>query len=82
MNITSGMLSGTFPIHDKDNIVQSQRVLKLRSKCKCIACFQLFYEFYIEAINIQFSYFTLYYNTITLTLDLIIFYTLLITDFM
>jgi len=34
--LTSGISSGTFPIHDNDSIVQSHFVLMFRSKCKCI----------------------------------------------
>jgi len=34
--LTSGISSGTFPIHDNESIVQSHFVLMFRSKCKCI----------------------------------------------
>lgn len=36
---TSGTLSGTFPIHDRETIEQSHFAFVLRSKCKCIAIF-------------------------------------------
>ena len=34
--LTSGMSSGTLPIHDKDRIVQSHFVFEFLSKCKCM----------------------------------------------
>lgn len=36
---TSGTLSGTFPIHDRETIEQSHFAFVFCSKCKCIAIF-------------------------------------------
>ena len=37
VTLTSGISSGTFPIHVKERMAQSHLALVLRSKCKCIA---------------------------------------------
>lgn len=43
--LTSGISSGTFPIHDSDTIEQSHFVFEFFSKCKCIVMSTLYLRF-------------------------------------
>lgn len=50
--LTSGMSSGTFPIHDSDTIEQSHFVFVFFSKCKCIFGFLIgFRSRYTSTLN-------------------------------